>query len=195
MDFSQKFEPSRRILEAIAFDEDSFNGYMILPGGNEEKGLAEAAQAGGMMGLMQQAREYYNRLDSNYRLPIELHEAMNGEGGTFILLCEAMANARIHGLKSQPGFYIVGTWMGRKGICFGFNDGGEYFKRPEIKETFERKLPVPEFDNGPHLPGGSRRVGVGEIYDYSDIIEVDNKKGVLYCVQFLNRVFNIKKRD
>src|SRR3990167_6451635 len=55
------------------------------------------------------------------------------------------------------------------------------FEREDIKQRFENKIPLTEFD----MDVSSRRVGVRDyIYNLSDIIEVDTANGILFCVQY-----------
>ena len=66
---------------------------------------------------------------------------------------------------------------------FGLIDEGGYFKSEKTKKTFENKIPLTERHG--------RGVGINHyLYPHSDIIEVDTKEGVLYCVQFKSSLEN-----
>ena len=60
-----------------------------------------------------------------------------------------------------------------------------FFKREDIKDKFENKVHPEEFEEGLKDLSGSR-YGIHKIFESSDEIEVNTKKGVLYCVQLKN---------
>lgn len=76
---------------------------------------------------------------------------------------------------------LLDFFFGSKGVCYGFNDGGNFFKKPEIKNQLENKISFEEFDKNPR--GDCCNVGFDLIYRDSDFIEVDSNKGILYLVQ------------
>jgi len=96
---------------------------------------------------------------------------------------EALKNASDHGSKRGTPL-IHGIFAGEKGICQGFKDEGGYFNRRDIKEIFENKRGITEFD--PETPKNFRCGVMDTIYNYSDLIRVNIEQGVLYCVNFVN---------
>ncbi|GAI37326.1 unnamed protein product, partial [marine sediment metagenome] len=125
-------------------------------------------------GLLYQIAEYY-------RWALDITKNMNTQkvGEVF---GESLTNAISHGSGNRyPVFY--GLFMGDKGVCYGFQDRGDFFKRKDIKEKFENKEHPEEFNKGLEgLSGG--KYGIDVIFNSSDIIEVDIGEGILYCVQF-----------
>ncbi len=100
---------------------------------------------------------------------------------------EAFKNCYDHGPKDKN--IITGLFLGNKGICYGFCDGGNYFKNEKIKYQYENKIEVTEFDSKTLKNNINDQCGVNEfIYPNSDLIEVDSEKGVLYCVQLKENI-------
>src|SRR3989339_105931 len=80
----------------------------------------------------------------------------------------------------------------QKGICYGFQDSGDYFKSEHTKRIYENKIPIIKNQS---IENGLQRFRVGVtnfLYPYSDLIEVDTKKGVLYCIQLKESIEIIK---
>jgi len=97
---------------------------------------------------------------------------------------ESLKNCWLHGPDHNSPF-SYGVFMGSKAICHGFKDLGDYFKRPEIKEQFEKKKKITEFETHPLCYGK----GINEfIFPCSDKIVVDEKQGILYCIQYLDNL-------
>ncbi len=68
-----------------------------------------------------------------------------------------------------------------------YNVIGEFFKDAQIKHQLENKVFFTKFDKNPR----SKCVNVGYnhyIFPYSDLIEVDSDKGILYCVQLKENI-------
>lgn len=167
------FKPSKRILETICADNKLITQYTVFPPNSSEEALEDTIRTG-VSGLIYQVAEYY-------RWSLDIRKNMNTQrfGEVF---GEALTNAISHGSKNK---YLVfyGLFMGDKGVCHGFKDRGYFFRREDIKRKFESKEHPKEFNKG--LEGFSGgKYGIDLIFDSSDIIEVDTKKGVLYCVQF-----------
>lgn len=101
---------------------------------------------------------------------------------------EGLRNCLIHGPKEKD--ILFGLFLGNVGVCYGFQDGGDYFKREEIKQQYESKIPVTNSDLAGRDPNRIHGRGVNRyIFPFSDIIEVDTKTGTLYCVQLKDRLF------
>lgn len=81
---------------------------------------------------------------------------------------------------------VRGLFLGSKGVCYGFQDGGEFLKKPEIKNQLEKKIYFKKFEDSPREKNSCKKSGFsGGIFPYSDFIEVDSDKGILYCVQLI----------
>ncbi len=167
----QLFYPPNSIAEQIGWtlhqhDNQSiaFTKHIIFPNHNGGEGIAIIVDSA-LTGIR-----------SFFREEIPQNSFNNQEAGTLIV--EALTNACRHGSKRQNDEVIFGLFLGRKGACYGFKDKGTYFKKPENKTRYEKK----------QLLEKAKGAGTGLTFDYSDIIEVDTKEGVLYCTQFLERL-------
>ena len=89
----------------------------------------------------------------------------------------------------QGSILWTGWFFGSKGICYGFYDGGDFFKDPKIKYQIENKIEFEKFDNNSRGMGGNENSGFNNhIYPYSNFIEVDSDNGILYCVQMKENI-------
>jgi len=96
---------------------------------------------------------------------------------------EALKNSWLHNQSKESFKY--GVFTGSKGILHCFQDNGDYFKKPEIKQQYESKHPVTNFEKADFCHGK----GVNDfIFPDSDKIKVDSDKGILYCVQYLDNL-------
>jgi hypothetical protein len=166
------FMPSKKILEAICWDKNSHRQYTTFPSETPELGLSE------YVGLViDQIKSFY------YHHDVKNSDNLNTQIiGTLVF--DALTNAQIHGSKKGTPF-THGLFIARKGICNGFKDEGDYFKSPEIKKQYENKLKIRKFDK----TKGHHGIGVNlNIFPNSDLIEVDTKKGILYCAQYLDNL-------
>ena len=174
------FRPSQRMLEEIALkervsreDENHSINYAVLP-----RSMPEHALVSFIAGLHHQIANFYGVGLEHLRI----------SGAVGLLASVALQNAQYHG----RGDYIVhGLFMGSQGLCQGFRDEGNFFKRRDVKEKFEGRVLMEERDlEGPRAFGAeSHGIGVKMgVYDESDTIEVDTEYGVLYCVQHRDRI-------
>lgn len=99
---------------------------------------------------------------------------------------EVLKNARVHGgnLEEKPTY--CGIFLNKEKICFGCCDGGNYFKREDIKEIWESKSDLKEMR---HKTLDSE-TGFGFGYDMlkrtqDTRIFVDNVLGILYFTKDL----------
>ena len=112
------------------------------------------------------------------RLPEEINSKIG------YIAIEALINASKHGSKKGTPF-MHGIFVGKNGICQGFKDEGGYFNRRDIKEIYENKRELTEFDTD---TTENFRFGVmGNLYQLSDLIRVNIEQGVLYCVNFVSQ--------
>jgi hypothetical protein len=171
------FKPSKKVLGMIASGEkEKFMFYNPLIFYHTYTGLKEDFEPTLSAGVFESIREYYHinhKEENRKRLAVQLVWNVFGE---------ATKNCIEHSLKGREVF-TIGFYFGVGGVCYGFNDNGNYFKNDEIKSQYENKLRINKFDK--NTLENNCQSGVNQyIYPYSDLIEVDSKKGILYCVQF-----------
>lgn len=168
------FKPSKKMLERICSNEELGNNplvhYQIIE--NQFNGLNKMF----VTGLLSKIYSYYDiNHDEESRMRLDVQTAA-------LLFSEGVKNGLDHSEKGKE-IMTVGIFFGDKGLCYGFNDGGDYFKSEEIKNQYEKRKKVTVFDE--KTLKTNFQSGVNDfIFPYSDIIEVDNKKGILYCAQF-----------
>jgi len=95
------------------------------------------------------------------------------------LIREMIKNSRWHGgsKDSLPTFF--GLFIDKDEFCLGCYDGGDYFKREDIKAIWENKKKLTEFhkiDN----PNIGFHVGYNYFCDGFNEIKIDSNQGVLY---------------
>jgi len=106
-----------------------------------------------------------------------------------LVLGDLVNNAFAHGPGGTETMVEFGLFLGDTGVCYAVRDGGDYFKRQDIKEQYESKTSITVFDDS---HGHGCHVGVNNnIFPNADIIEVNTETGTLYCAQLLTRL--IKK--
>ena len=168
--YMELFMPSERILKEIGWDKDGQRIYFT--------NVANASESV-LRGTVASAKTIITDV---YRFQFEIADLSDD----FLLrpvvrlIWEALRNVSVHGSKKTLPF-TYGLFIAINGICHGFQEGDRYFTREDIKQRFENKIPLTEFD----MDVSSRRVGVRDyIYNLSDIIEVDTANGILFCVQY-----------
>jgi len=165
------FMPSKKILEAICWDESAQRQYAIFPAKS-----GEAVLVSHLNGVRMQVEWLYR-----HWFKVDFDKI---NGNKMLVPWEALHNSWVHGSKNGEPF-TYGFFVAKKGVCHGFQDGGGYFKSEKIKHQFENKIPLKKFDKS--VDG--HRIGVNHhIYRDSDIIEVDTSKGILYCAQFISNL-------
>jgi len=169
------FKPSDKILEMICLNgEKPLVQYEVYPFGSLEE--MEGLQVQYCCGVFEKIIHFYR--EDGIALDDESKSRLNHQGISNVI-SESFKNWIDH--APENSILTTGLFLGPKGVCYGFHDGGYFFKRPEIKNQLENKIPFEKFDEAPR--GSCGHHGFGDIYEDSDFIEVDSKKGVLYCVQ------------
>lgn len=183
------FMPSQRILDFIGWSNPELcrRQYIIFPQPfDPEKTLP-------IISIVDSIKNYFllgeNPLIDPSRLPNgypNWEQFMWHEFGGFATW-EALKNAQDH-----SGFYTqnpitFGLFFAPKGVCYGFHDGGDYFRRPDIKDQWENKRAIETFNKTAHQRrGNSGGMGVNNyIFPNTGLIEVDNKNGILYLANTL----------
>lgn len=165
--------PPQEILERIGWDNNACCQFMTFPS------PALESQLRGYSHLVVLLVEDIYRFHFRYSFDTTKKEEI-----TYVLW-EALDNANDHGSQKELPF-THGLFVAKSGICHGFLDGDGYFRREDVKALFEHKLLLGEFH------GVSRHIGVKDyISPHSDVIYVDTGRGVLYCVQLLERILKV----
>ena len=111
----------------------------------------------------------------NNKIPIKIGYQHNN------LIREIIKNSRWHGGSKDDHETFLGLFFNDKKFILGCWDGGEYFKREEIKNIWENKLDLKEFHK-------SNQYGIGYHFGYRyfkdklDEIKIDTKEGVFYGI-------------
>ena len=96
---------------------------------------------------------------------------------TFNFMVEPLKNSFFHSDGNED--INLSLIASPSAFVFGISDGGSYFKRPEIKQCWEARKKYPEKNKSHHKEIGFG-VGTGLIYDFADLIYVENSSGTLY---------------
>lgn len=162
--------PSQEILELICQGNDLIYSYEICPRGDEL--FEENVGINFLVKVSALLMEYYKINTSKEE------KDRCSQNRVFNVVGEALTNCYHH--SSEDKNILVGIFLGEKGVCYAFNDGGEYFKSEEIKRQYEEKISITEFNEATT----KGQAGVNDcIFPYSDFIQVDTETGTLYCVQ------------
>jgi len=166
------FMPSKNVLEKICSQGNPLVHYDIYV--NKEKDYSVF-----ITGLFSEICNFY-RIGLN-----EVTKSRLSFQKVIYVYSEAIKNWVDHAPKESD--LVAGLFLGDFGVCYGFKDKGNYFKNKKIKYQYENKIEITEFDQ--NTLKTCCQSGVNEyLYPNSDIIEVDSKKGVLYCVQFKKNI-------
>jgi hypothetical protein len=144
---------------------------------------------------------YYNLKYGLLNKPEEYQDVDEQLGDTQMIFHEALVNAIWHGANNEHPVKTA-IFLGEKGVCFGFYDGGDYFKREDIKEIWEAKKRSQIDLNVTHRGKSDGQIcanspmgggGSYHLFRDSDIIEVDTNRGILYCVRYLSSIVEDEK--
>ncbi len=167
----EKYTPSKRILEAICSEENLISQYTTFLR-NQPKKLMRRNLTSFSFGIMGQLAFKYNLRDP--------FENIGYYSAPMHLSMELLKNAFGHGAKDRD--IEFGLFLGDLGVCYGVKDGGDYFQSEDTKRIWECKSEIPNTTKGKMELSG---FGIGvshHIFPFSDMIEVDTDKGILYCV-------------
>lgn len=96
---------------------------------------------------------------------------------TFNFMVEPLKNSFFHSKGNKDRY--LSLIISPSSFIFGINDGGSYFKRPEIKQYWESRKKYPERHKS-SLKEIGFGIGTGLVYDLADLIYVENSSGTLY---------------
>lgn len=173
MDF---FKPSEKVLEMICEEgENLIFSYEVFPFGS----IKEMEELTPLYCTSMFEKIIHLYREEGIALSEKAKKRLNYQG-IYNVIGELFKNWIDHAPENST--FFTGSFFGSKGVCYGFCDGGDYFKNPEIKKQLENKVFFEEFDS--NLRGSNCRSGFNQhIFPCSDFIEVNTEKGVLYCVQ------------
>jgi hypothetical protein len=110
---------------------------------------------------------------------------LNINPSLFNFLLEPLKNANCHSTSDKDiAFRIM---MSRRGIVASYNDGGEYFKREDVKTCYENRVYHPEKHQS-NIYGIGYGVGTQLMYSIADLIYVDKEKNTLYIGISLDKI-------
>jgi hypothetical protein len=167
------YTPSKEILEAIDFDSDSIHIVSSFPANAGDHAID--AYACSFIGMIM----------ANYnRRRVDLREKADFTHNVYAVATEGLKNAKEHGCRTQGMFSHI-VLIGTNGVCQGFFDGGNFFKKPHVKRLLEERLPIPEEEMDRKRDSAHLGI-VGYIYPNAEMIEVDSENNVLYCAHLIN---------
>lgn len=125
-----------------------------------------------------------NKLDRYYN---DLGAEMDVGFQNSVVLREIIKNARWHGGSKDGSSTKLGLFLNPKKFVLGCNDGGDYFKREDIKDIWENKKELREFheDDGPPGP----HFGYGYFKTKFSEIKIDTKHGTFYGIVDTEKYF------
>jgi len=97
------------------------------------------------------------------------------------LIREMIKNSRWHGGSKDDLPTLFGLFINNDQFCMGSYDGGDYFKRKDIKELWESKGKLKEFHKVDNSNIGFH-FGYNYFKDKFDKIKIDTQKGVFYGI-------------
>lgn len=172
------FKPSKKVLEFICGQKAPLTAYEIYSR-SKSKLMQEEQITLFFSGLSARLCEFYKiNLNDETRRQLGVQQVWEVSG-------EMLKNCFDHGPKDKE--ILFGLFLGHKGVCYGLQDGGDYFKNDKIKHQYENKIRITEFDKNPLRD--NCQSGVNDfIYRFADMIEVDSEKGIFYCVQLRKNI-------
>ncbi len=107
------------------------------------------------------------------------HREFRNGWNNSIYFRELIKNARVHGGNIEGRDCYCGLFMNMDKFCFGINDGGDYFKRKDIRDIWENRRKLKEFHKSDDQSVGFH-IGYGVIRDWEGKIFVDSEFGTIY---------------
>lgn len=171
--------PSRELLEQTGFFTRGHRRFMAFDWDRSDMFMYES-------GLASHAASYCEFLKTIYTHPFGLIIDFHKPFGYNVIhvAIEALKNGMDH-VHNPRGRVSHVVYLGKDGLCQGFHDKGDYFKRPEVKTQYESKTKITKDQLDLRFEEGFR-IGVNDhIFPMSDQIEVDTNEGVLYTLHLI----------
>jgi len=170
---TELLRPSKKLLDAIGYDESC--GLLQC----EFLGITEKSNGHVSM----KAEEWRRTAEASFE-KLKEHYGLESAKKVFSPVWEAIQNAGIHGCSNGEMFYLY-QYLCPKGVASGVHDPSPFFRSREIKEQFESRIPLREEQFDREYPLGARFGVNGFIYKFTDLIEVDDERGVLWLGHYL----------
>lgn len=119
----------------------------------------------------------------NQNVPVDIGYQHNN------LIREIIKNSRWHGGSKEDFPTYFGMFFDSREFILGCFDGGDYFKRKDVKEIWESKGKLGEFHD-------AKQHGIGYHFGYNyfkdklDEIKIDNEEGVFYGIVNISKYVN-----
>jgi len=97
------------------------------------------------------------------------------------IIREMIKNSRWHGGSKDDKPTYFGLFINKDKFALGCNDGGDYFKRKDIREIWESKRELKEFHKS-NQSGIGYHFGYRYFKDTLDEIKIDTDYGTLYGI-------------
>lgn len=119
-------------------------------------------------------------LDTYYNMHLEDKEVQIGYQHS-IVIREMLKNSRWHGGSKDESPTLFSLFTHPDKFALGCFDGGDYFKRADIKEIWENKNELKEYHDAKQY-GIGYHVGYRYFKDKFDEIKIDTENGVFYGI-------------
>jgi hypothetical protein len=136
--------------------------------------------------MREEIMQYHEAVKSSFPNTPEFMRILN-DG--YNVLMESLYNAILHGAKNTNDVSRA-LFIGSLGFAQGFFDGGDFFKQTGVEKYFEKEGPKLESSNIPEYlvhAGGNAGAGMSSIKAFSDYIDIDQKQGILYAINLVNK--------
>jgi len=167
------FKPSEKVLDMICSDgKKVLSMYGLYPFGTYDEMMAPSTLH--FVGVHERIVHFYGD-------DLRGEDSRLNTQATSDIVLELFYNWATHSADGTD--FFSGLFLGDLGICHGLKDEN-FFKKPEIKNQLENRILFKEFAKNPRDKGTSCHYGYNyHVFPNSDFIEIDSKKGILYCVQ------------
>ncbi|VVB78565.1 Uncharacterised protein [uncultured archaeon] len=155
--------PPRKISEFLSLNGDLLKRQYTFDSSTSEGKIIEHVER-----VSYEIMNYYNQRHLDLT---ENGKVINNIRGVAL---EVLINAKKHGISPFCHELIIN----KKGICQGFHDSGDFYKREDIKQKLENRIPLKEIkEEELEKPSGR---GILYIYLMANSIEVDTNHGFLW---------------
>ncbi len=172
------FKPSEKVCKMISSSGEKIRRtYEAYPFGDPREMLEFTGLY--VVGLLEKLREFYLIGDGENRERLNVNEISH-------VVNELFKNWADH--SPEGSNLYTGLFLGDLGVCYGFQDEGDFFKNPEIKNKLENKILIEDFNKNSREECNHNEGFNEYVFPYTELIEVDSEKGIFYGVQLRENI-------